>query len=154
MSVLFERLFVDCWWLNSIANEKNNHETTLELKDKKSVRSLNPNDSSHLCDLTDCLVPPRHIFTYLRNRNGWIATTIEHIYNACYKYRQSCVKNKHVYHYRMYAYFDDIKGIFVMHSESIKLFNTFSHAFALDSTYKTNIYCLLCLGLLVLLLPS
>jgi len=58
---------------------------------------------------------------------------------------KSLVKNKYVYHCRKYAYFDDIRNIFWVHQDSIKLSNTFSTMLVLDSTYRTNIYRLLLL---------
>jgi len=62
---------------------------TLELKGHKIVERLNPNNCNHLRDLTDCLVPPRHILSSIRNRNDQTTTTIKHIYNACYRYMHS-----------------------------------------------------------------
>jgi len=45
-----------------------------------------------------------------------------------------------VYHCRKYPNFDDVRDIFWTHQNDIKLFNTFSIVFVLNSTYKTNKY--------------
>jgi len=76
-------------WSLKVGDGKYNHQMTLELKGHKTVRGLNPNDSSHLHDLMNFLVLWRRILTNLKNKNGQSTTTIKHIYNTCHKYMQS-----------------------------------------------------------------
>lgn len=54
----------------------------------------------------------------------------------------SLVENKYVYHNRKYVDSDDVRDIFWPHLDYINLFNTFSTVLVLDSTKKTDKYCL------------
>nr|ABN08127.1 hypothetical protein MtrDRAFT_AC155880g27v2 [Medicago truncatula] len=58
---------------------------------------------------------------------------------------KSVVENEYVYHCRNYPDFVDVDDILWVHPNGIKLFNTFSTMIVLDSTYKSNKYCLLLL---------
>src|SRR4030043_1473182 len=55
---------------------------------------------------------------------------------------KSLVEHKYDYHVRNYANSQNVKDIFWAHPESIKVFNTFPTVLIMDSTYKTNKYCL------------
>jgi len=76
-------------WSLKVGNGNHNHEMADVLKGHKIVGCLNSNESRYLCELTDSNVPPREILTNLRKRKSRTSTTIGHIHNACYKYRQS-----------------------------------------------------------------
>lgn len=77
-------------WLSRIGAlelvEEHKYEMTKVIKGHKIVRRLNPNDNKLLCEVTNSMVPPRHILTTLRNKNDRNSTT-KHIYNVHHKYR-------------------------------------------------------------------
>jgi len=138
---------------------RHTHEMADELKGHRTIGRLNPNESRYLRELIDSNVPPRKILTNLRDKNGRTSTTIKHIYNACRRYRKSIrdprtnmqyllkslIENKYVYHCRKYLESGDVRDIFWVHPNGVKLFNTFSTVLVLDSTYTTNKYLLLLL---------
>jgi len=59
-----------------------------------------------------------------------------------------------MYHCRNYPDSDDVSDISWAHPYGIKFFNTFSMVLVLDSTYKTNKYCLSLLEFVGNILPS
>lgn len=129
------------------------------LKGHQTYGRLNPNERIHLHEMAESNNPPRKILSNLTKRNNTTSTTIKHIYNVCHMYRKSIegsrtemqhhlksvVENEYVYHCRNYPDFVDVDDILWVHPNGIKLFNTFSMMIVLDSTYKSNKYCLLLL---------
>jgi len=50
-------------WSLKVDDGNHKHGMAGDLKSHKTTRSLNPNESRYVCDLTDSEVPQRHILT-------------------------------------------------------------------------------------------
>ncbi|KEH39151.1 FAR1 DNA-binding domain protein [Medicago truncatula] len=127
-------------WSLKVSDGKHNHDMTDVLKGHKTVGRLNANERVHLEEMVDSNVPSRQMLTNLKKRNRTNSTTSKHVYNASYRYRRSIrgtrndmqhllkslVDNGYVYHCRKYHNSEVVSDVFWAHSDSIKLFNTFS----------------------------
>jgi len=125
-------------WSLKVGDGKHNHDMTDVLKGHKTVGRLNPNERVHLQEMVDSNIPPGQMLANLKKRNRTTSTTIKHVYNASYTYRQSIrgtrndmqhllkslVDNGYVYHCRKYHDSNDVSDVFWAHPNSIKLFNT------------------------------
>ncbi|XP_024632927.1 protein FAR1-RELATED SEQUENCE 5 [Medicago truncatula] len=114
-------------WSLKVSDGKHNHDMTDVLKGHKTVGRLNANERVHLEEMVDSNVPSRQMLTNLKKRNRTNSTTSKHVYNASYrKYHNSEV----------------VSDVFWAHSDSIKLFNTFSrdgNGYSMGRTHKSGV---------------
>ncbi|KAJ1423146.1 MULE transposase domain [Sesbania bispinosa] len=149
------------WKLNVVCGV-HNHEVAECLEGHPYVGCLTVEEKSLLEDPRN-MVKPRSILLTLKDHNVHNVTTIKQVYNARTAFRKSergprtelqhlmnlMERDKYLYWHRRAKTSDVVRDIMWAHPDAVNLLNLFHIALIVDTTYKTNKYCLPLLEIVV-----
>ncbi|GJR15593.1 retrovirus-related pol polyprotein from transposon TNT 1-94 [Tanacetum coccineum] len=141
-------------WTLSVMCDEHNHPPAQHMEAHPYARRLTTDEYRLVEDLTRKNVEAQNILAILKEQNKDNVSTIKDIYNAQSKIRkaqkvggttmQNLMSLLHtqgyVHDYDTHPVTNELEALFFVHPSSFKIWRAFPHVLIIDATYKTNIY--------------